>query len=397
MSVPQDELDRLRRQVRELEDKDQARNKQMKGIEDELDMLRRRLMYQLGNLGPQNMLPTFTYDLKYYKNLVFNSSFESPGPLRKPRHWTVGICSPDAAWYSTCSLLLKPGEVSEQELLAYIPLSYYGGGPTRVSFAHKFASLKLEIVDDLNLVMYTEQVPWVKDWPQGRITFVFNPGNVLNFRLRFTNTDTVDGYIDAVQVEPDLVKHWPSLYSDGPFSEPSGAPSARMTGSAQALTASTWTTINFPTKTYDTYDQWKIAFPERIYAGADGICHIWANVGFTAVTPADPYDTFTGTFSGSVTGTADIDGNVSGSSSTTVTVPFPPRSSHVRGVRLVHGSGAVISSMLLPPSETDQTHIAISTTYQMKKDEWAYVQVYTDEAGVSTAAPLTFALTILGD
>lgn len=375
----QDQLARVRRRLNDAEEYIDTLQKKVRGIADELELARRRSLYQLATIGPENLVDTLTTDIKFYKNLIYNSSFENPAPNRTPKFWTAGKTDASAAWYSTCSLKLIPGEVAEQTLAAYIDPAWYMRGETRVTFVHKFGDLRCSVVNDLGEILVANDYDYAEDWPLGKVTFVFDPGNAAKIFLRFQNIDTTfDAYVDAVQLEPNLMP-WPSLYSDGPFSLPAGAPSARVFQNFGSAPTG-WTTLSFPSTQYDTDQMVVTGFPSRIYCFTPGICVITATAGFAkgSAPPNQSYSFEIGPDGGTVDFTVD------------------QRPVGARGIRVMLNGTTVLATQLCAPSETAETYVTVATTYQLKVNEFVEVQVYTDEA-VSLTAPINFAMVSVGE
>lgn len=197
---------------------------QLAHVREQRDIDRRDFLYRLSVIGPENLRSDLPANLRFYKNLCRNSSFEQPGTAgAKPTDWTGGVLSPDASWYGTHSLKLTTGQTSQQEPAALVTATWYNSKATWVVYRHKFGAVRCEVLTDTGTVIYTKNETYVSDWPDGQVAFLFQPGTAAKFGIRFTNIDpSQDVYIDAVQIEPDFNGKFPSIYADGPFSAEGG-------------------------------------------------------------------------------------------------------------------------------------------------------------------------------
>lgn len=173
--------------------------------------------------------------IKNYKNVVMNSSFERFDSLtKKPALWSGGESTSSTSFFGTNSMMLDVGESSEMAEDSMYPNvnpkpdpSWWGRGPTRVSFYHKFGACQMQV---FNTVTWA---PCEMTLPDGTIqtylnttyddqwksyTVSIDPGESGRIWVRYTNIDTVPSAIDAVQIEPDFTGRWPSFYTDDPFS-----------------------------------------------------------------------------------------------------------------------------------------------------------------------------------
>lgn len=202
----------LQRRVRDLEQK-------LSQMRDEIEARRRKDTYTMASLGKQNLQNNVTMDLMLAQNLVWNSSFEMPKSGVQPAYWTAGVSSTEQAFIGMVSLKLAPSQVSAQTSDAYIPTAAFGGEQIRVTFAQYGGTLRCEVIDQSGTVMLSHDFNPTDSWYNGRRTFTLKPGLATSVHLRFTNVDTTNPvYIDAVQIEPDVLRKWPSLYFDGPKS-----------------------------------------------------------------------------------------------------------------------------------------------------------------------------------
>lgn len=181
--------------------------------------------------------------LRFYKNMVWNSSFEIFDPITlEPIYWTGGVSDPNSNFSGSYSLKLLAAEETIQSDQGLINPTWFDGGRTRVSFnARKSGAgeLKVEIYDITNGT-YFELTPQDHEGNMipGAVTnyYTFTPidswlgsGNSFSFdvdshvgcvslAIKFTNTGTGTIYIDDVMLTPDVTGKWPQLYKDGPRS-----------------------------------------------------------------------------------------------------------------------------------------------------------------------------------
>lgn len=203
----------------ELQQRVRSLEARLTRLQDELDENRRKDAYIMRTIGKQNLQHNLTQDLMFAGNLVWNSSFEMPTTGVLPNHWTAGVSSIENAFIGMVSLKLIAGQSSEQTLAAYIPVTAFGDEQIRVTFAQLGGSVRVEIIDQSGIAMLSHDFNQTDSWYNGRRTLTVQPGSATSVHLRFTCIDTVNPvYIDAVQVEPDVLRKWPSLYMDGPKS-----------------------------------------------------------------------------------------------------------------------------------------------------------------------------------
>ena len=181
--------------------------------------------------------------LDYFKNLVYNSSFEVFDPTldNDPKYWSGGTCTNNSNFHLDYSLKLEAGESCIQTISAAINPDWYQRERTRVAFYRKLGQVKLEIYDNTNggfftltdedgntgtSITFDENI----NWQGSRVSVSFDPNESghedcgqdvppTGFRIKFTNVHATDAcYIDAVQCHPDFTGKWPQLYKDGPKS-----------------------------------------------------------------------------------------------------------------------------------------------------------------------------------
>jgi hypothetical protein len=174
--------------------------------------------------------------LDYFKNLVYNSSFEVfDTTTLDPKYWSGGVSDPNSNFHLDYSLKLEAGESCIQTISAAINPDWYQREKTRVAFYRKLGQVKIEIYDHTNSGFFTltdEEGntgtsitfdPYI-NWQGSRVSVSFDPEEVghdtcVAFRIKFTNVHATDAcYIDAVQCHPDFTGKWPQLYKDGPKS-----------------------------------------------------------------------------------------------------------------------------------------------------------------------------------
>lgn len=212
----------------ELQRRLQFLERKLAQMEDEAAIQRRKDAYTMATLGKRNLQNNVTMDLMFAGNLVWNSSFEMPSVGVLPTYWTGGVSSAEQAFVGTVSLKLTTGQSSEQTSGAYIPVAAFGGEKVRVTFAQLGGMVRCEIIDQSGIAMLSDDFNLADSWYNGRRTMTVKPGTATSVHLRFTNIDSTNAvYIDAVQVEADILKKWPSLYTDGPKS---GAYASEATG-----------------------------------------------------------------------------------------------------------------------------------------------------------------------
>jgi hypothetical protein len=188
--------------------------------------------------------------LDYFKNLVYNSSFEVFDPTlnNDPKYWSGGTCTNNSNFHLDYSLKLEAGESCIQTISAAINPDWYQREKTRVAFYRKLGQVKIEIYDQTNGGFFTltdeedntgTSITFAEyaNWQGSRVSVSFDPEEVghdtcVAFRIKFTNVHATDAcYIDAVQCHPDFTGKWPQLYKDGPKS-------AGVNGSLQQIVVS---------------------------------------------------------------------------------------------------------------------------------------------------------------
>lgn len=174
--------------------------------------------------------------VKGFKNFVYNSSFERFDAMtKKPHYWTGGKFTSQSSFDETGSLELAPGEMTEQEkgdsntFMPRVDPEWWGSTQGRVSFMKKGGPIQVQLFHEADfspLVLTNEEgesstaynTGSSDNWQHGRYTFSFvvaKPGRIW---MRFTSMSSSPLWLDAVQLEPDFNKKYPSFYSHGPYS-----------------------------------------------------------------------------------------------------------------------------------------------------------------------------------
>ena len=176
--------------------------------------------------------------LDYFKNLVYNSSFEIFDVVNNenvPRYWTGGLSDANSNFHGNYSLKLTHGQDTIQTVSAGINPNWYGRERTRVAFYRKLGQLAIEIKDETNGTYFTLTdeagntgttitLAAHPNWQSSRASVSFDPSEAghascVLYRISFTNVHASEAcYIDAVQCHPDFTGKWPQLYKDGPKS-----------------------------------------------------------------------------------------------------------------------------------------------------------------------------------
>jgi hypothetical protein len=176
-----------------------------------------------------------------FKNMVWNSSFEVFDPVTLvPLYWdTAGVADPNSNFSGSYSLKLATGAIAGQTGSGLITPSWYGSGPTRVSFHSRNSPVTIKIYDVTN-DSYFDVTPQDNvgnpnpatvttsyttvthpSWLNSRDSVSFDPTShptCTQFNIEFTNAGGVDCWIDDVMLTPDFTGKWPQLYKDGPRS-----------------------------------------------------------------------------------------------------------------------------------------------------------------------------------
>lgn len=153
-----------------------------------------------------------------------------------PLYWTGSdatvVTSADSAFFNTKSLKLPVGTSCVQSGSGVVNPQFYNNvsTKTRIAFHKKFGKVKVEVLDgdnadapwsltdsDGNVALYIEY-DYNANWIPESYTFTLTHGSSTKLKLKFTNTDNADAYIDAVIIEPDYTGRRPSFYTDGPNS-----------------------------------------------------------------------------------------------------------------------------------------------------------------------------------
>jgi len=186
--------------------------------------------------------------IKEEPNKCWNSGMENFSATGKPDYWSGGISSNDASFEGTYSMKLSLGQFSQQIIEGCEGLAsadWWTGYDTRISLRYKYGGIKIQVfrysdhqplslVDDLNAtITYDENGNEiitgvragtyldyfnVEQWRDGYVSFkALTPFGTGQFYIKIQNIDTVDSYIDAVQIESNY-KNKSSIYSPGPRS-----------------------------------------------------------------------------------------------------------------------------------------------------------------------------------
>ena len=175
--------------------------------------------------------------IKRYPNKIWNSSFNSYNPITLlAYYWNGGQIEFNSSFDDTTSLRISPSGIIFQEQIDGEGLpdsAWWNNQNSRYSLRKKGGSVKLSVhrlLDHTPLTIvnnYGETeisdsyliFPSTEDWDDGYISFYcINPSSTGKQYLKIQNIDTVDAYIDAVQVEPDFTEYYPSFYTYGPKS-----------------------------------------------------------------------------------------------------------------------------------------------------------------------------------
>jgi hypothetical protein len=190
--------------------------------------------------GSNTMIDSYGIDpryLNYFKNMVWNSQFETYAADNSANYWTGGVTSADANFEGNRSMKLTPSTSTIQSDDATINPAWFDDAVARVSFYRKFGECKCEVYDVTNSSYFTltdnsGETPVTgtsltyantTNWTDSRASFSFDPTShptCTEFKLKFTNTHlTEDLYIDCVMLHPDFTSKWPQIYKDGPNSD----------------------------------------------------------------------------------------------------------------------------------------------------------------------------------
>ena len=175
--------------------------------------------------------------IKRYPNKIWNSSFNSYNPITLlADYWNGGQIEFNSSFDDTTSLRISPSGTIFQEQINGEGLpdsAWWNNQNSRYSLRKKGGAIKLSVHRLLNnepltiVNNYGETeisdsyliFPSTEDWDDGYISFYcLNPISSGKQYLKIQNIDTVDAYIDAVQVEPDFTEYYPSFYTYGPKS-----------------------------------------------------------------------------------------------------------------------------------------------------------------------------------
>jgi hypothetical protein len=174
--------------------------------------------------------------LEYFKNMVYNSSFEIfDTSTLEPTYWTGGASDPNSNFSGSYSLKLVASASSIQNDDGAIDPTWYESEATRVSFHSKSGQIKIEVYDVTNASYFTLTAEngttgssytagSNTNWQNSRDSVSFDPtefGACTSLKIKFTNVHASQtGYVDDIMLAPDFTGKWPQLYKDGPKSNP---------------------------------------------------------------------------------------------------------------------------------------------------------------------------------
>lgn len=176
------------------------------------------------------------YVIDYFKNMVYNSSFEIfDSSTLTPAYWQGdGVSDPNSNFYGDYSCKLATTEYIEQTSSAYINPAFFDNETARVSFHRKLGQMKLEVYDVTNASNFTLTAEdgstgtsitfdANSNWQASRVSAGFDPtehGSCTQLKIKITNVHVSQtGYIDAVMLAPDYSGTLPQIYKDGPRSD----------------------------------------------------------------------------------------------------------------------------------------------------------------------------------
>lgn len=167
-------------------------------------------------------------------NKVWNSSFEIFDEYAAAKYWVGGHVSNLDSRFDGSSMLLVAAEQTTQDIVAKINVNeFVVSNSILLAFYHKGGKVRLEIVDDDDVIiplwspktgtqdLYVES-GYNSDW-QASYTFALVDKTTLkalgkeSFRIRLTNMDSVNAWIDGVICQSKYVNNY-VLYYDGPHS-----------------------------------------------------------------------------------------------------------------------------------------------------------------------------------
>ena len=167
-------------------------------------------------------------------NKVWNSSFEIYDEYAAAKYWVGGHVSNLDSRFDGSSMLLVAAEQTTQDIIAKIDVDdFVISNSILLAFYHKGGKVRLEIVDDDDNIiplwspktgtqdLYVES-NFNGDW-QAAYTFALVDKTTLkalgkqSFRIRLTNMDSVNAWIDGVICQSKYVNNY-VLYYDGPHS-----------------------------------------------------------------------------------------------------------------------------------------------------------------------------------
>ena len=208
-------------------------------VDGEGNLIMTGSIYILNTDGTGTIVDSYGIDpiyLDYFKNMVYNSSFELLDDSGDPLYWEgTGTATQDSNFKGSSSLALDPSEYMIQTTSAIINPEWYEEEQTRVSFHRKLGSVKIEVYDVTNDSYFTLTdedgntglsitTPATTNWQDSRYSVSFVPNEsghetCVAYKLKFTNEHISEtSYIDCVMVAPDFTGKWPQLYKDGPKS-----------------------------------------------------------------------------------------------------------------------------------------------------------------------------------
>lgn len=175
--------------------------------------------------------------LDYFKNMIWNSSFEVFDPLTlTPMYWSNGTSDNNSSYYGSYSLKLLAGISTSQTETAKVNPNWFGNLVSRVSLFRNHGQIRLQVYDLTNTNYFTLtdnehnltgtaiDFPATSSWQDSRCSAYFNPAEsghsgCTGMILVITNIHGSEtAYVDGVQMSPDFTGKWSQLYKDGQYS-----------------------------------------------------------------------------------------------------------------------------------------------------------------------------------
>jgi len=175
--------------------------------------------------------------LDYFKNMIWNSSFEVFDPdTLIPLYWSNGTSDNNSSYYGSYSLKLLAGISTSQSETAKVNPNWFNSLPSRISLFRNQGQIRLQVYDVTNTNYFTLtdsendltgtaiDFPVTTSWQDSRCSASFNPSEAghsgcTGMILVITNIHaTQTAYVDGVQMSPDFTGKWSQLYKDGQYS-----------------------------------------------------------------------------------------------------------------------------------------------------------------------------------